>query len=82
MGVVSKWSIRGWRPNGLVFKCHLVLLCTGHELQWLVKYITHAQHLLCKRGNNVVTCMSRKGPKVGIGMLDFVEDIFVGVKSH
>ena len=26
--------------------------------------------------------MARKGPKVGIGMLDFVEDIFVGVKSH
>ena len=26
--------------------------------------------------------MSRKGPEVGIGMLDVVEDIFVGVKSH
>ena len=26
--------------------------------------------------------MSRKGPKVGHGMLDFVEDNFVGVKSH
>ena len=25
---------------------------------------------------------SRKGPKVGQGMLDFVEDIFVGVKLH
>ena len=25
--------------------------------------------------------MSRKGPVVGNGMLDFVEDIFVGVKS-
>ena len=25
--------------------------------------------------------MSRKGPEVGMGMLDFVEDIFVGVKS-
>ena len=26
--------------------------------------------------------MSRKGPEVGKGMLDFVDDIFVGVKSH
>ena len=26
--------------------------------------------------------MSRKGPVVGRGMLDFIEDIFVGVKSH
>ena len=26
--------------------------------------------------------MSRKGPVVGNGMLDFVEDIFVGVKSQ
>ena len=26
--------------------------------------------------------MSRKGPKVGIGMLDLVEDIFVGVKKQ
>ena len=26
--------------------------------------------------------MSRKGPKVGQGMLDFVEDYCVGVKSH
>ena len=27
-------------------------------------------------------CMSLKGPGVGMGMLDFVEDIFVGVKLH
>ena len=26
--------------------------------------------------------MSRKGPKVGKGMLDFVEVVFIGVKSH
>ena len=26
--------------------------------------------------------MSRKGPEVGKGMLDFVEVVFVGVKSH
>ena len=26
--------------------------------------------------------MSRKGPKVGQGMLDFEEDVFVGVKSQ
>ena len=26
--------------------------------------------------------MSRKGLKLGLGMLDFVEDIFIGVKSH
>ena len=26
--------------------------------------------------------MSRKGPVVGQGMLDFVEDNFVGAKSH
>ena len=26
--------------------------------------------------------MSRKGPELGKGMSDFVEDIFVGVKSH
>ena len=25
--------------------------------------------------------MSRKGPEVGMGMVDFVEDIFVGVKT-
>ena len=29
-----------------------------------------------------LTCMSRKGPEVGKGMLDFVEVVFVGVKSH
>ena len=26
--------------------------------------------------------MSRKGPKVGQGMLDFVEDYHLGFKSH
>ena len=26
--------------------------------------------------------MSRKGPEVGKGKLDFVEVVFVGVKSH
>ena len=26
--------------------------------------------------------MSWKGPKVGLGMIDFVEDNFVGVKLH
>ena len=31
---------------------------------------------------NSVTYMSRKGPKVGQGMLDFIEDCRVGVKSH
>ena len=29
-----------------------------------------------------VTYMSQKGPGVGKGMLDCVEDIFVGVKSQ
>ena len=28
------------------------------------------------------TYMSRKGPEVGLGMLDFVEDCCLGVKSH
>ena len=37
---------------------------------------------LRSRGYTPLGCMARKGPKVGIGMLDFVEDIFVGVKSH
>ena len=27
-------------------------------------------------------CMSGKGPEVGKGMFDFVEDYCVGVKSH
>ena len=31
---------------------------------------------------NFVEYMARKGPEVGKGMLDFVEDLFVGVKSH
>ena len=34
-----------------------------------------------KRGNtvrNAIVFMSRKGPIVGMGMLDFIEDIFVG----
>ena len=29
-----------------------------------------------------IVFMSQKGPEVGIGMLDFVEDFLVGVKSH
>ena len=30
----------------------------------------------------IFACMSRKGPKVGQEMLDFVEDCCIGVKSH
>ena len=37
--------------------------------------------LLTFIGHNKVS-MSRKGPDVGEGMLDFVEDNYVGVKSH
>ena len=29
-----------------------------------------------------ILSMSRKGPKVVQGMLDFEEDVFMGVKSH
>ena len=33
---------------------------------------------ICSKGS----FMSRKGPKVGQGMLDFIEDCCIGVKLH
>ena len=38
--------------------------------------------MLLHQGINVWAQMSRKGPVAVEGKLDFVEDIFVGVKSH
>ena len=39
-------------------------------------------HKMKYRPQKVVKKMSRKGPKVGQGMLDFVEDYCLGVKLH
>ena len=45
-------------------------------------YYVYPKHYYSLYDYMIILFMSWKGPKVGQRMLDFVEDIFVGVKSH
>ena len=45
-------------------------------------YVTEDIGLTIGVVNKLEVCMSRKGSKVGQGMLDFEEDCRMGVKSH
>ena len=42
----------------------------------------YVQSTLVRAVAIAIACMSRKGPKVSQGKLDFVEDCCLGVKSH
>ena len=68
--IESMWSIKLWlfRDENK----HYIIMLLAWLLQW-----NNFNYIFI-----LLVFMSRKGPKVGQGMLDFVEDIFVGVKSH
>ena len=57
-----------WWPSGLTYDVTAVKSCmVSVRLQVRIP---------------LEACMSRKGPEVGQGMLDFVEDLSKGVDSH
>ena len=54
------------------------LLFTGKPILPTFKYAVYLLYYLFLPYG----LMARKGPEVGKGMLDFEEDVFVGIKSH
>ena len=69
--------------NGSDFEWHSKAEQPGHSksdqiaASWITIYWFSLQML-----GTIAVSMSRKGPEVGQGKLDFVEDYCVGVKSH